>query len=55
MMKEIKWMLVAAAVSAVAAPVLADDDEKGEDTRPYVSINQEDVVNCVDWICSLFK
>jgi len=48
MMNEIKWMLVAAAVSAVAVPAWADDDEKGEDTRPYVSINQEDVVNKTD-------
>ena len=44
-MKEIKWMLVAAVVSAATAPAWAEDDEKGEDTRPYVSINQEDIVN----------
>lgn len=48
MMKEIKWMLLVVAVSAMVVPVWADDDEKGEDTRPYVSINQEDVVNKTD-------
>ena len=49
MNKVIKWMLCIAAVSAVALPVCgADDDEKGEDTRPYVSINQEDIVNKTD-------
>ncbi len=44
-MEKIKWVLVAAAVSAATAPAWAEDDEKGEDTRPYVSINQEDIVN----------
>ena len=45
MTKAIKWMLCAAAASAAVLPTFgADDDEKGEDTRPYVSINQEDIV-----------
>lgn len=49
MNKLLKWMFCVAAVSAVALPVCgADDDEKGEDTRPYVSINQEDIVNKTD-------
>lgn len=47
-MKKIKWILCAAAVSAMAVPLWAEDDEKGEDARPYVSINQEDVVNKTD-------
>ena len=49
MIKEFKWLLCAAAIAAAAMPMLADDDdEKGEDTRPYVSINQEDIVNKTD-------
>lgn len=48
-MNKFKLMLCAAAVSAVIAPVWAEDeDEPGEDTRPYVSINQEDIVNKTD-------
>lgn len=49
MTKTIKWVLCAAAISAAVRPACgADDDEKGEDTRPYVSINQEDIVNKTD-------
>lgn len=49
MTKALKWMLCAAAASAAVLPTFgADDDEKGEDTRPYVSINQEEVVNKTD-------
>ena len=49
MMRIVKLMFCAAVVSAAALPVCgADDDEKGEDTRPYVSINQEDVLNKTD-------
>jgi len=47
-MKVFKLMLCVAAVSAMILPVRADDDEEGEDTRPYVSINKEDVVNKTD-------
>ena len=46
-----KWMLWAA-VLAVAAMVPAyaadDDEEKGEDTRPFVSIDKEHIVNKTD-------
>ena len=48
MMNKFKMMMCVAAVSMVIAPVWADDDEPGEDTRPYVSINQEDIVNKTD-------
>ena len=49
MTKAIKWMLCAAAISAAVRPACgADDDEKGEDTRPIVSIDQKDIVNKTD-------
>lgn len=47
MKKSLLWAL-AFAVSAVLPVCAADEEEKGEDTRPYVSINQEDVVNKTD-------
>ena len=48
MTKKIKWALCAAAVFAMACPVWADDDEKGEDTRPYVSIDKREIINKTD-------
>lgn len=44
-----KCLLFASALVFAAAPLWADDDEEnGKDTRPYVSINQEDIVNKTD-------
>jgi len=43
-MKKTAFLLAALSLF-VESPIWADDDEKGEDTRPFVSINQEDIVN----------
>ena len=45
-----KYLLLASALAFVAAPLWADDEdeEQGKDTRPYVSINQEDIINKTD-------
>ena len=43
-----KWMINAAVAMSMACSVVAKDDESNEDTRPYVSINQEDIVNKTD-------
>ena len=46
MKKRILWIIGLSA--AFVFPILAGDDEKVEDTRPYVSINNEDIVNKTD-------
>ena len=43
-----KWMLCVAAVLSTVCSVWADDDEKGEDTRPYVSIDKREIINKTD-------
>ena len=45
-MKKLAFAL--SALALFVSPAWADDDEEGEDTRPFVSINQEDVVNKTD-------
>ena len=43
--RKVRWMMCAVAAAAMVGPAWSEDDEKGEDARPYVSINQEDIVN----------
>ena len=43
-----KWMLCIAAALSTVCSVWADDDEKGEDTRPYVSIDKREIINKTD-------
>ena len=45
-----KCLLFASVLAFTVAPLWAADDEEeqGKDTRPYVSINQEDIVNKTD-------
>lgn len=43
-----KWILCVAAALAMVCPVWAEDDEKGEDTRPYVSIDKRQIINKTD-------
>ena len=41
-------MLCAVAAAAMACHAWADDEEKGEDTRPYVSIDKREIINKTD-------
>ena len=44
----VKIMGCAVVVAVVTLPVWSEGDKKGVDARPYISINQEDVVNMTD-------
>ena len=46
-MKKLLFAIVSAAL-VTAQPVWAEDDEPGEDMRPYVSIDQDKIVNKTD-------
>jgi len=44
-----KHLILASVLALASAQIWAEDDEEnGKDTRPYVSINQEDIVNKTD-------
>ena len=45
---KIKWMLCVVAALSTVCPAWAEDDEKGEDTRPYVSIDKREIINKTD-------
>ncbi len=45
---KIRWMLCVAVALSTVCSVWAEDDEKGEDTRPYVSIDKREIINKTD-------